>query len=180
MDTIHAYMFVQVFPQASTMVDKLQESLQFYEEMSKTEEQSSSPQRSGNSEKSKHSSKEEESHKVSHFVQVAISNSSPPLIVATAGILALVKHSSIQLYPSNKVLMYFPNHKEPANLMFTFHTHCQLGDNSYSVVSYIHLCKGCYNCWVLCSEVSHCFYLPQGDQQSFGVDHTRTNGTTKL
>ena len=46
---------VQVFPQASKMVDKLQESLQFYKEMSKAEEQKS-PQ---DSEKAKDLSKDE-------------------------------------------------------------------------------------------------------------------------
>ena len=46
--------FLQIIPQASTMVDKLQESLQFYKEMSKTEEQTS-PQKTGDSEKAKES-----------------------------------------------------------------------------------------------------------------------------
>ena len=50
------------------MVDKLQESLQFYKELSKTEEQSS-PQRTGDSEKAKESSKEK-NHKEDHLTQV--------------------------------------------------------------------------------------------------------------
>ena len=49
------------------MVDKLQESLQFYTEMSKTEEQPS--QRTGDSEKTKELSKQE-NHKEDHSTQV--------------------------------------------------------------------------------------------------------------
>lgn len=55
--------FIQVFPQASTMVDKLQESLHFYKEMSVSEEQEKSPtQRTSDSEKAKDSSKDENYH----------------------------------------------------------------------------------------------------------------------
>ena len=58
----------QVFPQASTMMDKLQESLQFYKEMSKTEEQSS-PQKTRDSEKKDLA--KEDSNKGDHLTQVA-------------------------------------------------------------------------------------------------------------
>ena len=47
------------------MIDKLQESLQFYKEMSKTEEQTSP----GDSEKAKESPKQE-NHKEDHLTQV--------------------------------------------------------------------------------------------------------------
>ena len=50
------------------MVDKLQESLQFYKEMSETEEQSS-PQKTGDSEKAKKLSKEE-NYKEDHSTKV--------------------------------------------------------------------------------------------------------------
>ena len=50
------------------MVDKLQESLQFYQEMSKTEEQSS-PEKTGDSDKAKGSSKDENC-KEDHSTQV--------------------------------------------------------------------------------------------------------------
>ena len=59
---------VQVFPQASTMVDKLQESLQFYKKMSKTEEQSS-PQKTRDSEKKDLA--KEDGNKEDHLTQVA-------------------------------------------------------------------------------------------------------------
>ena len=49
------------------MVDKLQESLQFYQEMSKTEEQSS--EKTGDSDKAKDSSKDE-NRKEDHSTQV--------------------------------------------------------------------------------------------------------------
>lgn len=50
------------------MVDKLQESLQFYKEMSKSEEQ---PQETGDSEKAKDSSKED-NHKEDHLTKVIV------------------------------------------------------------------------------------------------------------